>query len=84
VSRDAPLVVWHDGPRAQLRHPFDLADEIGRSIELGRVLVAVGDGDEIVGHAQLLATAGEDAIDGIAVRDGTTFTIAVGASDPGS
>jgi GNAT superfamily N-acetyltransferase len=67
VSRNASAIVWHDGPRTPLRHLFDLADDsadqIDAYIELGRVLVAVDDRDEIVGHAQLLPKAGDDAIE---------------------
>jgi GNAT superfamily N-acetyltransferase len=67
VSRNASAIVWHDGPRTQLRHLFDLADDSADEndgyIELGRVLVAVDDGDEIVGYAQLLPTARGNAIE---------------------
>ena len=53
--------------RRPLRRLFDLADDsadrIDSYIELGRVLVAVHDGDEIIGHAQLLPTARGNAIE---------------------
>jgi ribosomal protein S18 acetylase RimI-like enzyme len=60
-------IVWHDGPRAPLRRLFELADDsaeqIDSYIELGRVLVAVNDTSEIVGHAQLLPTDRGDTIE---------------------
>jgi len=67
MSRDAVAIVWHDGPRAPLRHLFDLADDsaeqIDSYIERRRVLVAVEDMSEIIGHAQLLPTDRGDTIE---------------------
>ena len=43
-SAESGVILWHEGPRAPLRHLFDLADDsstqIDSYIELGRVLVA--------------------------------------------
>jgi ribosomal protein S18 acetylase RimI-like enzyme len=51
-------IAWHDGPRAPLRHLFELADDsaeqIDGYIERGRVLVARGDANQFIGHAQLV------------------------------
>jgi PAS domain S-box-containing protein len=51
------LIEWYDGPRSALRHLFQLADDsaeqIGRYLELGRVLVAIA-ANRIVGVAQLV------------------------------
>ena len=64
MSRVDVAIVWHDGPRAPLRHLFDLADDSAEQldgyIELGRVLVAVADASKIVGHAQLLPADRDD------------------------
>jgi ribosomal protein S18 acetylase RimI-like enzyme len=53
-------VIEHDGPRAELRWLFELAEdseqELDSYIDAGRVLVAL-EGDKIVGHLQLTATA---------------------------
>jgi len=50
---------WHDGPRAELRPLFELADDSGEridaSIDQGRVLAAT-DGDTVVGYLQLVRT----------------------------
>jgi ribosomal protein S18 acetylase RimI-like enzyme len=50
---------WHDGPRAELRRLFELAEDsrerIDASIEQGRLLVAM-DGDTVVGYLQLVRT----------------------------
>lgn len=50
---------WHAGPRAELRALFELADDsrsqLGRYVELGRVLVATH-GPVVLGHLQLLPT----------------------------
>lgn len=55
-----PKIAWHDGPRAPLRHLFELADDSAEQIdcyiERGRVLVARDGASQIVGHAQLLPT----------------------------
>jgi lactoylglutathione lyase len=54
-------IEWHDGPRASLRHLFELADDSSQQvdgyIDRGRVLVALDDAGEILGHAQLVPTA---------------------------
>jgi len=58
---------WHTGPRAELRHMFELAEDSAEQLDsyvtLGRVLVAVDDGS-VVGHLQLVGseTAGEVGI----------------------
>jgi GNAT superfamily N-acetyltransferase len=65
---------WHEGPRAPLRHLFELADDsrtqIDGYIELGRVLVARSERGEIIGHLQLIPTSA-DAVEvkSIAVRE---------------
>jgi GNAT superfamily N-acetyltransferase len=52
-------VEWHDGPRAELRPLFELAEDsrlqLDAYADLGRVLVARR-GDELVGHLQLVPT----------------------------
>lgn len=67
MSRGTMAIVWHDGPRAPLRHLFDLADDspeqIDSYIELGRVLVALDDTGKIIGHAQLLPTDRDGTIE---------------------
>jgi hypothetical protein len=70
VTRDtvAPrAVAWHDGPRAALRHLFELADDAAKQIdsyiELGRVLVALDGTGAIMGHAHLVATDRTDTIE---------------------
>jgi ribosomal protein S18 acetylase RimI-like enzyme len=59
----AAAVRWHDAERAALRPLFALADDsaaqLDRSMDAGRVLVAVDD-DEVVGHLQLVDHAGAD------------------------
>jgi GNAT superfamily N-acetyltransferase len=66
---------WHDGPRAQLRHLFELADDsstqIDSYIDLGRVLVARNERGETVGHLQLIPMASPDTVElkSIAVRE---------------
>lgn len=68
-------IAWYDGPRLALWDLFELADDsseqIDGYIELGRVLVALDDGDEVVGHVQLIDGAGEGAVElkSIAVRE---------------
>ena len=58
---DAPSVriTWHDGPRAELRPMFELAEDSERQLDeylhLGRVLVARR-GAALVGHLQLVPT----------------------------
>ncbi len=50
-------ITWHDGPRAELRPLFELAEDSRSQLDgyigLGRVLVA-WDHDEIIGHLQLI------------------------------
>jgi len=63
---------WHTGPRAELRHMFELAEDSAEQLDsyvtLGRVLVAVDDGS-VVGHLQLVGseTAGEVELKSMAV-----------------
>jgi ribosomal protein S18 acetylase RimI-like enzyme len=70
-------IVWYDGPRVQLRALFELADDSAEQIDsyiaLGRVLVALDDASEIVGHAQLVPTgiAGTVELKSIAVLPGS-------------
>jgi GNAT superfamily N-acetyltransferase/quinol monooxygenase YgiN len=64
---------WYEGERSLLRALFELADDssdqIDRYLQLGRILV-VREGDEIVGHLQLLPTGrGATEIKSLAVRD---------------
>ena len=60
-------IAWHEGPRAALRHLFELADDspnqIDSYIECGRVVVALDDTNEIIGHAQLVPTERPDTIE---------------------
>jgi GNAT superfamily N-acetyltransferase len=60
-------ITWHDGPRAPLRHLFELADDsaeqIDDYIERGRVLVARDEGNKIIGHAQLVPAHRPDTIE---------------------
>lgn len=60
-------IAWHDGPRAPLRHLFELADDsagqIDSYMERGRVLVARNDANEIIGHAQLVPADRPDAVE---------------------
>jgi GNAT superfamily N-acetyltransferase len=70
MTRRAPAphaIARHNGSRAGLRNLFELADDspaqIDRYIELGRVLVARDDRNEIIGHAQLLPTDRPDTIE---------------------
>lgn len=57
---------WHSGPRAPLRPLFELAEDsavqLDGYLDLGRVLVA-RDGDEPVGHLQLVPTDRRDEIE---------------------
>lgn len=58
----SPITVgWYDGPRAEIRELFELADDspaqLDGYIELGRVLVARAPSGEIVGHLQLVPTS---------------------------
>jgi GNAT superfamily N-acetyltransferase len=59
VTASAPRIERYDGDRAPLRPLFELADDSGRLLDAyiddGEVLVA-RDGDEIVGHLQLVPT----------------------------
>lgn len=59
MTASAPRIERYDGDRAPLRPLFELADDSGlvldASIDDGEVLVA-RDGDEIVGHLQLVPT----------------------------
>jgi RimJ/RimL family protein N-acetyltransferase len=52
-------ISWYDGPRHVLRPLFELADDspaaVGRTIELGRVLVARLGDEQVAGHLQLVA-----------------------------
>jgi len=63
----------HDGPREELRELFELAEDSSTQLDsymdCGRVLVAV-DGQEIVGHLQVVAGSGpgESEIKNMAVR----------------
>jgi N-acetylglutamate synthase-like GNAT family acetyltransferase len=73
-SVESDVIVWHEGPRAPLRHLFELADDsstqIDSYIDLGRVLVARTARGEILGHLQLIPTASTDTVElkSIAVR----------------
>jgi GNAT superfamily N-acetyltransferase len=64
----------YTGPRADLRGLFQLAedstDQLDSYIDLGRVLVAVSDG-EVIGHLQLTDTADPDQVEikNMAVRE---------------
>lgn len=53
------LIEWHDGPRAELRELFELAEDsevqLSQYFELGRVLAARSD-TIIVGHLQFVET----------------------------
>jgi ribosomal protein S18 acetylase RimI-like enzyme len=66
-------VALHDGPRDGLRELFELAEDSSTQLDSymdrGRVLVAV-DGQEIVGHLQVVAGPGpsESEIKNMAVR----------------
>jgi ribosomal protein S18 acetylase RimI-like enzyme len=61
------VVDWYEGPRASLRHLFELADDSSEQIDayitLGRVLVAGNDLGEIVGHLQLIPTPAGDTVE---------------------
>ena len=65
AGADTPVdryeIRWHRGSRSDLRESFELADDSSRRIDdyidLGRVLVAVGDGGVIIGHLQLVSDA---------------------------
>ena len=63
----ARMITWHDGPRAPLRHLFELADDsaeqIDDYIERGRVLVARDEANQIIGHAQLVPADRPDTIE---------------------
>lgn len=56
----AITISWYDGPRAEIRELFELADDsptqLDGYIEEGRVLVARAEDGEIVGHLQLVPT----------------------------
>jgi ribosomal protein S18 acetylase RimI-like enzyme len=73
-AADRIVIGWHDGPRTQLRHLFELADDssaqIDGYIELGRVLVARDERGEIIGHLQLIPGPAADTLEvkSIAVR----------------
>jgi GNAT superfamily N-acetyltransferase len=64
------IVIEHDGPRADLRELFELAEDsaavLDDYIDDGRVLVAL-DGERIIGHLQLTETAGEPEVKNMAV-----------------
>jgi ribosomal protein S18 acetylase RimI-like enzyme len=66
-------VALHDGPREELRELFELAEDspaqLNAYLHLGSVLVAI-DGQEIVGHLQLVSGpgAGQCEIKNMAVR----------------
>jgi GNAT superfamily N-acetyltransferase len=68
-------IAWYDGPRLALWDLFELADDsseqIDGYIELGRVLAAFDDADEVVGHVQLVDgdRAGAVELRSIAVRE---------------
>lgn len=74
-SVESGVILWHEGPRAPLRHLFELADDssaqIDSYIDLGRVLVARNTRGEILGHLQLIPTAFADTVElkSIAVRE---------------
>ncbi len=57
------VIGWHDGPRAELRPLFELAEDsvvqLDASIELGRMLVA-RTGAAAIGQLQLVPTAEPD------------------------
>jgi lactoylglutathione lyase len=61
TAADRHTVQWYSGPRSRLRGLFDLADDsperIDSYIDLGRVLTAVDDGGQLVGHLQLVPDA---------------------------
>lgn len=65
-------VDWYEGPRAELRALFELAEDsrsqLDNYVDRGRVLVARVDGD-VVGHLQLIETesAGEIELKNMAV-----------------
>jgi GNAT superfamily N-acetyltransferase len=65
ADRDEPVlhVEIHDGPRADLRWSFELAEDsashLDSYLDAGLVLVAVTGGGDVVGHLQLVGT--EDA-----------------------
>ena len=74
-SAKSGVILWHEGPRAPLRHLFELADDsstqIDSYIDLGRVLVARNARGEILGHLQLIPAASADTVElnSIAVRE---------------
>jgi N-acetylglutamate synthase-like GNAT family acetyltransferase len=62
MSGKPPVTIsWYDGPRAEIRELFELADDsptqLNSYIELGRVLIAHASSGEVVGHLQLVPTA---------------------------
>jgi ribosomal protein S18 acetylase RimI-like enzyme len=67
TAADRYTVQWYSGPRYRLRRQFDLADDsperIDGYIDIGRVLVAVDDDGEIVGHLQLVPEARPGAVE---------------------
>jgi ribosomal protein S18 acetylase RimI-like enzyme len=72
----APVTIaWYEGSRASLRHLFELADDSAVQIDgyigEGRVLVALDETGEIVGHLQLVPTdrPGTVELKSVAVRE---------------
>jgi lactoylglutathione lyase len=67
TAADRYTIHAYDGPRPRLRRLFDLADDsperIDGYIDLGRVLVAVDAGGQIVGHVQLVSGAEPGAVE---------------------
>jgi ribosomal protein S18 acetylase RimI-like enzyme len=57
---DEPVVDWYEGEREALRPLFELAEDspaqLDSYLDAGRVLVAVSDDGEVVGHLQLVPT----------------------------
>jgi ribosomal protein S18 acetylase RimI-like enzyme len=76
ASADPYTIRWYRGARSQLRSLFELADDsrerIDTYIGLGRVLVAIDDQGEIVGHLQLVPDPKPDVaeIKSLAVQPG--------------
>ena len=62
----AVRIEWYTGPRAGVRHLFELADDSEREldsyIDKGRVLVAFS-GREMIGHLQLIDEPDLDAVE---------------------
>jgi GNAT superfamily N-acetyltransferase len=65
-------IIEDTGPRARLRPLFELAEDsaavLDAYIEHGRVLVAV-DGDEVIGHLQLIDTGEAAEVKNMAVSE---------------